>query len=214
MVPATPCDAAPRARWQRARHVAPLVVTALLTITVGCGGDDASSDPTRSDAGTSPTSSESDSAPATGSTLPTQPSADTDPSQSVPSAATVGEPVGSDHTVFEAGDIDEGLRPFVERARDDLAVRLAVDRDDIELLTAVLVVWPNSALGCPDPKRRYTQVPVDGSVIELGVGDRVYRYHTGGASELFLCERPWNASPAAGGPSRVETNSSTGSDDG
>jgi len=199
MAPATPSDAAPPTSAPRRRHIATaLVVITALAVAGGCGNDDDSTSPGPTDAATTSLTASGDSSPASDSTLPTRPSADTDPSQSPPPRSAGAEPVGADETVFERGDIDDGLRPFVERARTDLAIRLGIDPTRVELLTAVLVVWPNTALGCPDPKMRYAQTPVDGSVIELGVDDRVYRYHTGGSSELFLCERPWSDSASAG----------------
>jgi hypothetical protein len=45
---------------------------------------------------------------------------------------------------------------------------------------------------------QYTQVPVDGSVIELGAGGRVYRYHTGGSTTPFLCDQPLTEKPPVG----------------
>ena len=105
--------------------------------------------------------------------------------------------------MYERGDIDEGLRPFIDQATEDLAARLAIDPADIEALSAVLVTWPDSSLGCPQPGMQYAQVLTDGSIIELGVGEGddmvVYRYHTGGSSGPFLCDQPLDRKPAAGG---------------
>ena len=97
--------------------------------------------------------------------------------------------------MYEQGDIDPGLQPFITMAVDDLAARLDIDPADITPLSGVLVVWPDGALGCPRPGMQYTQVPVDGSVIELGAGGRVYRYHTGGSTTPFLCDQPLTEKP-------------------
>jgi hypothetical protein len=109
-----------------------------------------------------------------------------------------GPPEGSTDTVYEQGDIEPGLQPFITMAVDDLAARLDIDPADITPLSGVLVVWPNGALGCPRPGMQYTQVPVDGSVIELGAGGRVYRYHTGGSTTPFLCDQPLTEMPPVG----------------
>jgi hypothetical protein len=109
-----------------------------------------------------------------------------------------GDPMSSDRTVFEDGDIDIGLTPFIDDAISDLADRLDIDPAAIEPVTGVLVVWSDSSLGCPEPDMIYAQVVGDGSVIELRVGDRYYRYHTGGEAELFLCEQPWSDSIVGG----------------
>ena len=105
--------------------------------------------------------------------------------------------------MYERGDIDEGLRPFIDQATEIWPARLAIDPADIEALSAVLVTWPDASLGCPQPGMQYAQVLTDGSIIELGVGAGddmvVYRYHTGGSQRPFLCDQPLDRKPAAGG---------------
>ena len=97
--------------------------------------------------------------------------------------------------LYEAGDIDSGLQPFIDQAKDDLAARLGVDAADISTHAAVLVVWPDASLGCPQPDMRYAQVSTDGSVIELSHDGLVYRYHSGGQQGPFLCVQPLTKPP-------------------
>jgi len=89
----------------------------------------------------------------------------------------------------ETGGISEGLRGLVDTACADLAGRLGIAAEDITPVSAAAVVWPDAALGCRRPDMRYKQVPVDGALIELRVGGRLYRYHSGGSRPPFLCER-------------------------
>ena len=163
-----------------------VVVSAVLALALGGCSSDGN--------GSSPGSSAP--APATGA--PTTGALTTE----VPTTSA-GEPQGSDTTVYEQGDIDEGLRPFITEATDDLAARLAIDPADVDVLSAVLVTWPDASLGCPQPDMQYAQVVTDGSIIELGVGEGdqlvVYRYHTGGSRGPFLCDQPLDRKPAAGG---------------
>ncbi len=173
-----------------------LAVSALLVVSLaGCSSD-----------GNGASQESSATTPVTGA--PTTDESTTDvPATSAPTtgvpATSVGEPEGSDTTVYERGDIDEGLRPFIDQATDDLAARLSIDPADVEVLSAVLVTWPDASLGCPQPGMQYAQVLTDGSIIELGVGEGddtvVYRYHTGGSSGPFLCDQPLERKPAAGG---------------
>ena len=100
-------------------------------------------------------------------------------------------------TVYEVGTIDRGLAPFVTIATDDLAERVDVAPESIEVLTAVLVAWPDASLGCPEPDRVYATVVTDGSVIELGVDGLVYRYHSGGDRAPFPCDLPLDPVPTA-----------------
>lgn len=115
--------------------------------------------------------------------------------RSAPST-TAGKPIGGDESLF-AGQFDPGLDPFVKIAVADLAVRLGVAEEEIAALSATLVTWSDSSMGCPLPDMEYLQVLQDGSLIELGYGSKVYRYHTGGDRITpFLCDQPLASPPA------------------
>ncbi|MGH8872403.1 MAG: hypothetical protein ACRDWS_10540 [Acidimicrobiia bacterium] len=77
--------------------------------------------------------------------------------------------------------------PIVAPARIDLAGRLGVDPEELEVVTAEEVTWPDASLGCPEPGMSYTQALVDGSKVVLGHEGRVYVYHAGDDGEPFLC---------------------------
>jgi hypothetical protein len=79
------------------------------------------------------------------------------------------------------------LAGHVAIAVDDLAARLSASAVDITVVTVEEVVWPNGALGCPQPGRAYTQVLADGLRILLAHGGVEYAYHSGGTGEPFLC---------------------------
>ncbi len=85
---------------------------------------------------------------------------------------------------------DQSLNPLVKQARDDLAARLAMDPAQIALIEYREVSWPDNSLGCPRPDMAYLQVMVDGYLIRLGAGKKVYEYHGGGTHAPFLCESP------------------------
>jgi hypothetical protein len=72
----------------------------------------------------------------------------------------------------------------------DLAERLGVPPEEIEVVRVEEVVWRDGSLGCPEPGMHYTQALVDGSRIVLSAGGRAYEYHAGGSQTPFLCERP------------------------
>ncbi|MGH3649360.1 MAG: hypothetical protein ACRDU9_01525 [Acidimicrobiia bacterium] len=69
----------------------------------------------------------------------------------------------------------------------DLARRLGVGPDEIEVLKVEAVTWPDGSLGCPEPGKIYTQALVDGHRIVLQHDERVYLYHSGQGDEPFLC---------------------------
>ncbi len=89
------------------------------------------------------------------------------------------------------GEIQDAVMPFAELARDDLAARLDVEAAAIEIVTAELVVWPDSSLGCPQPDMAYLQVLSDGYRVLLSHDGAIYSYHGGGSRlDPFLCEQP------------------------
>ncbi len=88
----------------------------------------------------------------------------------------------------ESGDGE--LEELVQQATADLAERLSVAEDDIELVRAERVRWRNSSLGCPEPGMMYMQALQPGVLIELRADDEVYRYHSKPEGPPFYCEHP------------------------
>ncbi|MCL4862756.1 MAG: hypothetical protein KJZ93_25310 [Caldilineaceae bacterium] len=84
----------------------------------------------------------------------------------------------------------DAANPLVQQAVADLAERLGVPVDEVELVEAEAVIWPDGSLGCPQPGMMYTQVLQDGMRIVLRVAGEEYHYHSGGSREPFLCEDP------------------------
>ncbi|TPW12761.1 MAG: hypothetical protein FD127_2454 [Acidimicrobiaceae bacterium] len=89
----------------------------------------------------------------------------------------------------DTGSIDAGLQPYIDIAIADLAGRLGVDPARITTQSAVLIEWPDTSLGCPQPGRQYPQVLTDGAKIVLVAGGAEYPYHAGGSTTPFLCEQ-------------------------
>ena len=89
-----------------------------------------------------------------------------------------------------------GMEGLIEKAKEDLAQRLSISLDQISLVQATGVVWPNSSMGCPQPGMEYLQVPEDGALIILQAEGNMFEYHSGGRRGLFLCEKKYkNPSP-------------------
>jgi hypothetical protein len=74
-----------------------------------------------------------------------------------------------------------------EAAVSDLAGRLGVPAESIEVLRVESVMWPDGSMGCPEPGMSYTQAVVPGQRIVLSQGDRVYVYHAADLESPFLC---------------------------
>jgi hypothetical protein len=82
---------------------------------------------------------------------------------------------------------EEQQLPIVVPAREDLARRLGVDPEHLEVVSVEVVTWPDGSLGCPEPGMSYTQALVEGSKVVLGYEGRVYVYHAGDDDQPFLC---------------------------
>ena len=78
----------------------------------------------------------------------------------------------------------------------DLATRADVTSDEIQVISAEPVVWPNGGLGCPAEGMAYAEVQVEGMLVTLEANGQSYTYHTDGAKRYVLCQ---DGSPVAGG---------------
>lgn len=76
---------------------------------------------------------------------------------------------------------------LVELARADLASRLGTEKPRIDLVSITAKVWPDTALGCPQPGQLYAQVLTQGYLIVLEAAGREYRYHSD-QKRVVLCE--------------------------
>ena len=81
-------------------------------------------------------------------------------------------------------------------AKKDLAKRLNVNLDSVNLSSSKAVTWRSGALGCPEPGKMYTEALVPGAVIYLQVNNMIHAYHAKFAGEPFYCPRERVESPA------------------
>ena len=75
--------------------------------------------------------------------------------------------VTEETTVTPSPEIDPALRTLVDQAVADLATRLKIDASSIVTVSAQAMEWPDGSLGCPQPGMLYTQVMVDGALIQM-----------------------------------------------
>ena len=94
--------------------------------------------------------------------------------------------------------VDAGLQNLIEKARADLANRLTVSANEISLVEATSVTWPDSSLGCPQEGMVYTQVLTPGYLILLEQGGTTFEYHAGNRDTITTCENP--SLPVPGSP--------------
>ena len=77
----------------------------------------------------------------------------------------------------------------------DLATRINAQPEELEIIGAEAVVWPDGSLGCPKPDQAYTQAPVPGYRIVLRHVDKQYDYRASETGYFFLCEKPLPTRP-------------------
>ena len=87
-------------------------------------------------------------------------------------------------------NVPPGLQKLVDLAVADLAQRLSIAADQIDVIEVKAIVWPDGGLGCPEPGVAYIQVQQEGLLIRFRAGERLYNYHSGGGRPPFLCEQP------------------------
>jgi hypothetical protein len=156
------------------RSIAGLVAAFVL---VACGGDSTGSGDTT---GTVPAVGETASSSAS-----TPPSSDASVTPTT-SANQQTPPYGSSLPPVKSGVPIDPTRPLVTDAVADLAGRLGIGTDEVAVVDALAVTWPDSSLGCPQPGMMYSQVLTKGTLVVLEAGGKRYEYH--GGKPLFLCE--------------------------
>lgn len=118
-------------------------------------------------------------ADATATTTPPGPTATTPGVKPIPTVPASESPMTSE---VPASILDQVLADA--NARTDVPV------DEIEVMTAEAVTWPDGSLGCPEPGMMYTQALVDGYQVVLRAGDESLDYRVGNAGSFRLCEGP------------------------
>lgn len=81
--------------------------------------------------------------------------------------------------------------------RADAARRAGVAPEQLRVASVQAVVWPDGALGCPQPGRMYTQALVPGHRVSVAheASGRHWTYHTSERGGWLWCA-PENAQPS------------------
>ena len=77
--------------------------------------------------------------------------------------------------------------PLIEEAKADLAHRLDIAVEQIQVLTVASRQWPDASLGCPQPDMMYAQVITPGFQIILSAAGKEYDYRTD-LQRVFICK--------------------------
>ncbi len=102
------------------------------------------------------------------------------------------EQVPPEVPVTVTGEVPDRM---LSQVRADLTIRINAQPEELEIIGAEAVVWPDGSLGCPIPDQTYTQAPVPGYRIVLRHMDKQYDYRASEAGYIFLCEQPLPTRP-------------------
>ena len=112
---------------------------------------------------------------------------------------------GSDKKSQAVSEIERHVRPVeismdqqIKGAITDLATRIKVAEDIINVREARSVQWGSGAMGCPKPGMNYTQAIVPGVRLLREVNETIYHYHGGTGKSLFYCPAERATAPAFG----------------
>jgi len=92
------------------------------------------------------------------------------------------------------GEVPESLLATIKQ---DLAGKLDISVDAIEVARAEAVTWNDGSLGCARPGEMYTQALVPGYRVILDHHGRQYDYRAAERGHFFLCELPTLMQPPA-----------------
>jgi hypothetical protein len=76
---------------------------------------------------------------------------------------------------------------LIEKMRADLGQHAGIAASAAEVVRAESIVWPNAALGCPQPGQTYAQALVPGYVVEFEHDGRTYSYHASKEGGFTRC---------------------------
>ena len=84
---------------------------------------------------------------------------------------------------------EEGEVPpeLIDAIKADLAARLGISPEDIEVVSAEAVLWNDSSLGCPEKDYFYLQVITPGYQVILKANGKEYDYRANESGFYKLC---------------------------
>jgi hypothetical protein len=96
-------------------------------------------------------------------------------------------PIGATALPSNTATTSVPVEKFIALASADLAKRLSITTDQITLINAAPITWPNAALGCPQPGKTYAAGRVPGYQIVLAAQNQQHQYHTDLLGRVLLC---------------------------
>ena len=86
-----------------------------------------------------------------------------------------------------AAPVPVGVAAAIRQALAHASQHTGLPADELQIVSAESVTWPDGSLGCPQPGMAYTQALVPGFRVRLRAGDEVLDYHSGRSGAPTLC---------------------------
>jgi len=77
----------------------------------------------------------------------------------------------------------------VRAAVNDLAAKLNIASDAVQVASVSAVDWSDTSLGCPQPGMFYAQIIVQGYKIILSAGGQQVEYHADQRGRIVTCSK-------------------------
>jgi hypothetical protein len=163
------------------KHYWLIAVALLLLVGLGAAGCSVEATPVAPQAAPTPTQPGSTETRGLerGLPAPTTPTSQAGPAGATPESATGG-------TVVTPPPVAQDV---VRLAREDLAQKLGLAPEAIQLVSVEGVEWSDTSLGCPQPGMMYAQVITPGFRVMLEAGGQTYEYHTDTGNYVVLCQQ-------------------------
>lgn len=87
-----------------------------------------------------------------------------------------------------AGELDLSKETLVEKIKIDLAKRLSVNVEKLEVVKVDIAEWPDTSLGCPRPGEDYFDRIMPGYLIVIRAKGQLYEYHSDEYGHFVLCD--------------------------
>ena len=175
---------------------------ALALMTISCGGGERLAAPSAPPAAQPAATATVPPATATSAPRPTlQPTAQPTGQPTAPPTATTA-PTSAPRPAAPTPRPLTELDQAVQAAQADLAGRLGVSAQAVQVAEAAEVEWPNLAMGCPEPGMMYGQVIVPGFRVVLQAGGQLYQYHGDRKGTMKLCQTGQPEAAATQAPDR------------
>lgn len=95
--------------------------------------------------------------------------------------------VGAVPSIGATGEVPEGmLQDVLQLAAEETGISL----DEIRVVTAEAVTWPDGSIGCPQPDMMYTQALVPGYRVILDVAGEELAFHAAQDGTFAPCANP------------------------